>query len=220
MALDVFDYRTDVRNIVVTPEIRGRFMRMEPGQVASRHSHDLGHEIFLVLEGQCEFEIDGERAVLGPGQACFARRDQMHQVRVVGDQPMTMYLSVTPHIEPTHTTWTADPRAGGQKERPRYGTWRSRERDQVAEPEAPVEDLVDRQLAAARVLAEIARKSVTAQEEHGAALKRAVGSDDREAARAAVDALWAELYPLFRAVGELSEKWNDLALKAASSDAP
>ncbi len=217
MGLEVFDYRTDVRNIVVTPEIRGRFMRLEPGQVATRHSHDLGHEIFLVLEGQCEFEIDGERAVLGPGQACFARRDQLHQVRVVGDQPMTMYLSVTPHLEPTHTTWTADPRAGGQKERPRYGTWRSRERDQIPDPVAPVEELVDRQLAAARRLAEIARKSVAAQEEHGAALRRAHRADDEAAVRRAADAFWAELYPLFRAVGDLAEAWNDLALKAAAS---
>ena len=105
MSIEVFDYRTDVRNVVITPEIRSRFLRMEPGEVAIRHSHDLGHEVFLVLEGQCEFEIEGDRAVLGPGQMCFARRDQMHQVRTVGDVPMTMYLSVTPHIDPTHTMW-------------------------------------------------------------------------------------------------------------------
>ena len=90
MPLDVFDYRTDVRNVVITPEIRARFLRLEPGEVAERHSHDLGYEVFLVLEGQCEFEIDGARAVLGPGQMCFARVDQLHQVRTVGNEPMTM----------------------------------------------------------------------------------------------------------------------------------
>lgn len=220
MALQVFDYRRDVRNIVVTPEIRGRFLRMEPGQVATRHSHDLGHEIFLVLEGQCEFEIAGERATLGPGQACFARRDQLHQVRVVGSEPMTMYLSVTPHIDPTHTFWTADPLEGGQKERPRYGGWRSRERDGIADPAEPLPELVDQQVAAARRLAELCQQGVTAQEAHGARLKEAAASGDAEAVRGELDALWGELYPVFRAASALAAAWNDLALKAAGSPSP
>ena len=45
-------------------------MRMEAGFVAEPHSHDLGHEVFLVLEGRAEFDIDGEKEVLGPGQMC------------------------------------------------------------------------------------------------------------------------------------------------------
>ena len=49
---------------------------MEPGQSAQRHSHDLGHEIFLILEGRVEFEIDGETEELGPGQMCIALADQ------------------------------------------------------------------------------------------------------------------------------------------------
>jgi len=212
--IEVFDFRTDVRNIVVTPEIRGRFLRMEPGQVATRHSHDLGHEIFVVLQGQCEFEIDGERAVLGPGQACFARRDQMHQVRTVGDEPMTMYLSVTPHVEPTHTTWTADPREGGRKERPRYGTWKQKE-DETIDGEMPVRALVDRHVGAVRALADIARSSAAAQERHAAALDRALAENDAESARRAIDTLWQDLYPLLRTASELSDAWNALAPAAA-----
>ena len=61
----VYDYRTDVRNVLVTPQIRSRFLRMEPGQSAQLHSHDLGHEIFLILEGRVEFEIDGETEDVG-----------------------------------------------------------------------------------------------------------------------------------------------------------
>ena len=34
--------------------------------------------------------------------------DQLHSLRVLGDKPMTMYLSVTPHIQPTHTMWTPE----------------------------------------------------------------------------------------------------------------
>jgi len=86
MALPVYDFRTDVRNILVTPEIRSRFLKFEVGTVAQRHSHDLGHEIFLILSGRAEFEIDGEKAELGPGQMCIALANQYHQVRVLGDE--------------------------------------------------------------------------------------------------------------------------------------
>ena len=108
MGFPVYDYRTDLRNVLVTPQIRSRFLRVEPGPMPDPHTHDLGHEIFLVLSGRAEFEIDGEKAEVGPGQMCVALIDQPHAVRALGDEPVTMYLSVTPHIQPTHTTWTED----------------------------------------------------------------------------------------------------------------
>lgn len=108
MPIEVFDYRRDIRNVLVSPSIRGRFLRHEPGEVGPFHSHDVGEEIFLILEGRCEFTIDGEVAVLGPGELCVARPHQRHQVRVVGDEPMTMFLAVSPHLEPTHTFWDED----------------------------------------------------------------------------------------------------------------
>ena len=77
MPLQVFDYRRDIKNVVITPEIRARFLRFEVGDVATRHSHDLGGEVFLILQGRAEFEIDGETAVLGPGELCFAGRDEL-----------------------------------------------------------------------------------------------------------------------------------------------
>ena len=50
MAFQVYDYREDIRNILVTPQIRSRFLKMDVGQVNRSHSHDLGHEIFLILQ--------------------------------------------------------------------------------------------------------------------------------------------------------------------------
>ncbi len=213
MAFTVYDYRTDVRNVVITPEIRSRFMRMEPGTVAARHSHDLGHEVFLVLEGQAEFEIDGERAVLGPGQMCFARADQMHQVRVVGDKPMTLYLSVTPHIEPTHTRW--DDR--GQKLPLRYGTATVTER--ASRPhggEAP-SALVDRHVAAAKALAAAAVANATAQEKEAAPLGRALAAGDSRAAKAAVDVMWQQIYLAYKSFQTLKAAWNELTTLVSES---
>lgn len=206
MAFTVYDYRTDVRNVVITPEIRSRFMRMEPGAVAARHSHDLGHEVFLVLEGQAEFEIGGDRAVLGPGQMCFARADQMHQVRVVGDKPMTLYLSVTPHIEPTHTRW--DDR--GQKLPPRYGTATVTERANRPSSGTPPAASVDQHVAAAKALAAAAAANAKAQEEEAAVLRRALAAGDSHAAKAAVDAMWQQIYLAHRNFQALEAAWNEL----------
>ena len=63
MPFTVYDYRNPdhIRNLLVTPEMRSRILKMEPGQgFNARHSHDLGHEVFVVLQGSAEFEIDGE----------------------------------------------------------------------------------------------------------------------------------------------------------------
>ena len=75
MSFTVYNYRTDIRNVLVTPQIRSRFLRMEPGQVSQSHSHDLGDEIFLILQGRCELKIDGETQELGPGEMCIALAD-------------------------------------------------------------------------------------------------------------------------------------------------
>ena len=108
MPIDFFDYRSDIGNIFISPKMRGRFLRHEPGEGGPFHSHDIGDELFLILQGQCEFRIDGETAVLGPGQLCVAQSGQQHEVRVVGNEPMIMFLVVAPHLEPTHTFWDAN----------------------------------------------------------------------------------------------------------------
>ncbi|MEZ4563122.1 MAG: cupin domain-containing protein [Thermomicrobiales bacterium] len=211
MPFDVYDFRKDVRNVVILPDIRSRFLRMEPGEVGGRHSHDLGQEVFLILEGECEFEIDGERAVLGPGQMCFAAANQMHQVRTVGDQPMTMYLSVTPHIEPTHTFWDAQ----GEKLPPRYGGATVNER--AAQPPAVTSsaELAANQIAAARALAAAAVENAANQERGAAALEQALAADDLAAARAAVDGMWRTMLETYQSVQELGNAWNAVTATVA-----
>ena len=207
MAFQVFDFHHDIRNVVITPEIRARFLRMEPGHVANRHTHDLGQEIFLVLQGQAEFEIEGHREVLGPGQLCFAARDEFHQVRCVGDEPMIMYLSVTPHIEPTHTQW--DER--GDKLPPRYGLATRNERQQH-DPSAgrSTEELAAAHLAAAQELGRVAAENATAQQMGVERLGEALSAGDQTAAKAAVDDMWSQMYRTFNALRELSTVWNEL----------
>ncbi len=211
MAIDVYDFRTDVRNVVITPEIRARFMRLEPGAVATRHSHDLGQEVFLILEGQCEFEIEGERAVLGPGQMCFTQVDELHQVRTIGDEPMTMYLSVTPHIEPTHTRWDEQ----GAKQPPEYGTATAAERATHSMSVESIAAHADQFVAAAKSLAQAAEVSAQTQEAETEKVKRGVAGGDGVATKAAVDTMWAHIYQTYLAVHALGASWNALAAATA-----
>ena len=213
MPYTIYDYRSDVKNLFVTPRIRGRFLRMEPGEVHRAHSHDLGHEIFLILEGTCQMEIDGERAVLGPGQLCVAFAHQMHQASNVGDGPMTMYLSVTPHVEPTHTQYDPDT---GERLPPRYNPPTSF--DQVdAAADVPTAVLADRFRDAYRALADSTQTSAEAQ---AAVLTALVGAanDDLPALAAQMDRLWAQVYETYERLDTMTVAWNQLATRASGRE--
>src|SRR5215831_12550463 len=120
MVIRVYDYRSNLSNLVVQPQIRSRFRVVELGPVPQVHSHDLGGETFVVIQGQIEFTVGGESVVAQQGQAIYVPPRTTHAVRAIGDQPGVMYLSVSPHVEPTHTFYDSD----GQVLPPRYGVWR------------------------------------------------------------------------------------------------
>jgi quercetin dioxygenase-like cupin family protein len=208
VALEVFDARTDIRNLVITPEIRSRIMRFEPGQVSHGHTHDIGHEMFLVVDGQAEFTIAGQSAVLGPGQMCVARAGEWHEIRIVGDQPMTLYLSVTPHIEPTHTQWD---REGGTQLPYHYGGSTRLERAPVDTPAA----LLQRHLEASTALANAARDNAAAQTQAATRLRTALEQHDPAATHAAVDEMWLAFRALYACLQESERIWNELAPAAA-----
>lgn len=201
MSFQVYDYRNDIGNMLVTPWIRSRFLRMEPGASADLHSHDLGHEIFLVLAGRAEFTINGGVREVGPGQLCIALADEIHSVRTVGDEPMTMYLSVTPHIQPTHTGRTAD----GERMPTRFAP--SRSYDVAPDDTAPMAEIVDVCLEASRALARDAEAFASVHELNADRL-RGHNRDDAVEAR---EAVWGALYKVFRQAYDLADGWNALA---------
>ena len=205
MALAVYDYRSDVRNVVVTPQIRSRFMRMEPGEEGGAHSHDLGHEVFLVLEGRAEFTIDGEVGEVGPGQMCVALVDQLHSLRVIGEEPMTMYLSVTPHIQPTHTMWTAD----GERAPHRFAPSGAYDRD--TDTTTPFGVLLDNLTKATLAVRDSSNLAAAAQGDAAEGLKAAVSREDLDSASESRNAIWDALIEVYRRSAELADLWNDIA---------
>jgi quercetin dioxygenase-like cupin family protein len=210
MPLEVWDVRTDIRNLFITPEIRSRIMRFDAGQVSAGHTHDLGHEMFLVLDGQAEFTIAGQSAVLGPGQACVARAGEWHEIRALESAPMTLYLSVTPHVEPTHTQWDHE---GGTPLPYHYGAATRFERP----PTTDAGDvLLDRHLAAAHALATAATNNAAAQTAAASLLRAALVAGDAAQAHAALDQMWAAFRALHDALRSSQQAWNELAAAVVS----
>jgi quercetin dioxygenase-like cupin family protein len=207
VALEVFDARTDIRNLLITPEIRSRIMRFEPGQVSEGHTHDLGHEMFVVLDGQAEFTIAGQSGVVGAGQMCVARAGEWHSLRTIGDQPMTLYLSVTPHIEPTHTQWD---REGGTRLPYRYGLASQTRSD------SPISELLARHLSASEELADAAQANATAQKAAASALTSALQDHDPVAAQAALDQMTQAFQAFYARLQAAELAWNDLAPAATA----
>jgi mannose-6-phosphate isomerase-like protein (cupin superfamily) len=218
MGFQVFDYRKDIRNLLVAPQIRARFERIEVGTTSGGrrpgrgHSHDLGYEIWLVLQGQIEFEIGDDKQVLGPGQFCVARIDESHRLRNVGDEPAITYLSVTPHIQPTHTGWIDE----DTKAPPRFQP--STNYHVPADRSTPTEELVKRHLQASQALSEIVEAAVGVQQEQAADLERALSEEDEDAMAQAREAMWNALAPMFKQVYALADAWNDLTYRTADRE--
>lgn len=212
MPIQVFDSKRDSRNILVTPQIRSRFFRYEPGQVGDLHSHDLGHEIFLILQGRAHFKIAGEEAELGPGQLCVALVDEPHQVRNPGSEPMIMYLSVTPHIQPTHTGRNEDGSRHPTRFRP------SPAYDVETDTQTPVDTLIDRFVAAAQSAAKAAREAAQRQEVISTQLKLALAAGDEGGAGRAREEMWQGVSQTFKQVYALGDVWNALAPRAGKAE--
>ena len=176
---------------------------MEPGLTAKGHTHDLGQEIFLILSGRCEFTIDGETEELGPGQMCIALIDQMHQVRVIGDEPMIMYLSVTPHVQPTHTYWDEQ----GNKLPPHFNP--NSNYDLEVNDSLSVEDLLEQQALKSVRMAQAAAK--VAEVNMAVNVDGNFGVDSRER-------MWEALRELHLSLADMDDNWNELAPRANPTD--
>jgi mannose-6-phosphate isomerase-like protein (cupin superfamily) len=55
--------------------------RLEPGQATQRHHHARTEEIYFVLDGEGEMEVDGEHRTVAPGDAILIPQGARHQIR-------------------------------------------------------------------------------------------------------------------------------------------
>jgi mannose-6-phosphate isomerase-like protein (cupin superfamily) len=54
---------------------------LQPGQATQRHYHATSEEIYFLLEGSGEMEVDGERAHVEAGDAILIPPGAWHQIR-------------------------------------------------------------------------------------------------------------------------------------------
>ncbi len=174
MPIRVYDDQHDITNLEVHPEIRARFLRMEPGSAGGLHGHDRGGEIFLVLEGHCEFLVEAERVTYGLGQLIYVEPRRTHTLHALGDTPCVVYLSVTPRVEPTHTFYD-----GAGAELPlRYGSWRGQGGGTLS-LDTPTGEVARRYAAEVRRLAELTQAHAETLDLQGEADRAGPGARPR-----------------------------------------
>ena len=59
---------------------------LAPGQATERHYHAETEELYVVLAGVGELEVDGERRHVGPGDAVLLPPGAWHQIRAEGQE--------------------------------------------------------------------------------------------------------------------------------------
>ena len=69
---------------------------LEPGQATQRHYHARSEELYVLLEGEGEMEVDGERSRVGPGQAILIPPGARHQVTASADGPLRFLCCCAP----------------------------------------------------------------------------------------------------------------------------
>ena len=90
----------DYRTILTTQDTGGALSITDsvspPGSGPPRHVHHDADEAFVVLTGDVEFWLEGERFTRGPGQTAFIPRGKEHTFRIVSDIACRHLLVLTP----------------------------------------------------------------------------------------------------------------------------
>jgi mannose-6-phosphate isomerase-like protein (cupin superfamily) len=69
---------------------------LAPGQATQRHHHARTEEIYAILAGAGEMEVDGERRQVGPGDAILIPPGAGHQIRAGEDGELRFLCCCAP----------------------------------------------------------------------------------------------------------------------------
>lgn len=69
---------------------------LEPGQATERHYHAASEELYVLLDGAGELEVDGERAAVGPGDAILIPPGAWHQIRASDGEALRFLCCCAP----------------------------------------------------------------------------------------------------------------------------
>jgi quercetin dioxygenase-like cupin family protein len=69
---------------------------LKPGQAQKPHAHAGADKVYLVLDGQCRFQVSGESAEYGAGAAVFCPAGADHGVENPGPADARLLVMMTP----------------------------------------------------------------------------------------------------------------------------
>ncbi len=67
-----------------------------PGQFQKVHSHANEDKVYVILEGEGLFDIDGEQKNLSNGETVIARAGMPHGVRNVSEKNLVLLVTMSP----------------------------------------------------------------------------------------------------------------------------
>ena len=70
--------------------------RLPPGGSTQRHYHRRSEEIYFLLEGRAEMELEGERRELGPGEAVAIPPGAWHEITTLGNAEVRFLCCCAP----------------------------------------------------------------------------------------------------------------------------
>jgi uncharacterized cupin superfamily protein len=83
-----------VRSALGVTEFGVNAIVLPPGYTSRRHYHERQQELYLVLKGRIEFELDGARHTLGPGGLVRADPPTVRALRNTSDSEEAVYFCV------------------------------------------------------------------------------------------------------------------------------
>jgi mannose-6-phosphate isomerase-like protein (cupin superfamily) len=79
---------------------------LEPGQATQRHYHAASEELYVLLDGSGEMEVDGERRHVGVGDAVLIPPGAWHQIRASAEAPLRFLCCCAPPYSHDDTFFT------------------------------------------------------------------------------------------------------------------
>ncbi|MCX6045588.1 MAG: cupin domain-containing protein, partial [Chloroflexi bacterium] len=94
--------------LVYTDYVRGGVLNFAPHFAADKHFHQNADEIFWFFQGSCRVTTADGPVLCPAGTIVYTAPDEWHIIENAGDEPLLIFLTVTPNIVPSHTFFDAD----------------------------------------------------------------------------------------------------------------
>jgi len=85
-----------IRELMHTPAQSLAEATLAPGQQTERHYHAASEELYYLVDGEGEMEIDGERSPVGPGDAILIPPGAWHQITATGGTELRFLCCCAP----------------------------------------------------------------------------------------------------------------------------